>query len=36
MTTTERFRAFLARYLIDDNPIQDDLSPLDQMDEVKS
>lgn len=36
MTTTDRFRAFLARYLIADNPDQADTSRLDHMDGVQS
>jgi hypothetical protein len=36
MTTTDRFRAFLARYLIADNPDQADTSRLDHMDGVRA
>jgi hypothetical protein len=36
MTTTDRFRAFLARYFIDDNPDQADTSRLDKLDGVRA
>lgn len=36
MTTTDRFRAFLAGYLISDNPDQADTSRLDHMDGVRA